>query len=349
MHSPSPTRVLVLLSLAIVLLGLPRFNRNDWLIGALTTQGKEATGHLADAGKYMATVDWIRGESSHGTLYAPYSYRVLFTALASRLPFDSMTSINVLNVLFLVGTLILLYRLQETLGIQTRSALWGCALFVFSFPTFYYGTVGYIDPGFLFLLALGLNLIYGKIWWAAALTVGLGLLGKEGTIMLMPALGVALWQETRSWKTTLGWLFVATGLWIALWYGVRALVPVANQFQWSISLDLLLTNLGRPRSWLTLIMSGSTLLVPFLLLLLRRQPLARPTMKGTYGPLWTGLGVAIGYYMYSWTTAYVDGRMLWPVYLFAIPIAICSTTSPESNSGAGRSLARSRTFPDTPG
>ena len=297
----------------------------------------------------MATVDWIRGESSHGTLYAPYSYRVLFTALASQLPFDSMTSINVLNLLFLVGTLILLYRLQETLAIQARPALWGCALFVFSFPTFYYGTVGYIDPGFLFLLALGLNLIYGKVWWAAALTIGFGLLGKEGTIMLLPALGAALWQETRSWRPTLGWLLVAAGLWIALWYGVRALVPVANQFQWSISIDLLLANLARPRSWLTLIMSGSTLLVPFLLVLVRRQPLARPTIKGTYAPLWTGLGVAIGYYMYSWTTAYVDGRMLWPVYLFAIPIAISWTTSPEYNCTEGRSPVRGRTSLLPPG
>ena len=326
MFSSTSIRILALLSLAIVLLGLPRFNRNDWLIGSLTSQGKEAAVHLADAEKYIATVEWIRGRSSNGILYAPYSYRVLVPLLAAPLPFDSMTSINILNLLFLISTLILLYRLQRCLGIEERPALFGSALFVLSFPTFFYGTVGYIDPVFVFLLMLGLNLIYAKVWWAVALTIGLGLLGKEGTIMLVPAFGVALWQEKRSWAQTFGWLFVTVSLWALLWYGTRSLIPVANQFQWSITLDQLLMNLSRLRSWLTMILTGVTLLLPFLVAFIRRRPLTKPSIKGVYAPLWTGLVVATGYYMYSWTSAYVDGRMFWPIYLFGIPIVIAMTT-----------------------
>ena len=328
----SSIRFFALLALAILLLGLPRFNRNDWLIGGVTSQGKEARTYLADAGKYVATVDWIRGTDPREELYAPYSYRILFPLLAAPLPFDAMTSINILNLVFLMVTVLLLYRLQGCcLSIDKRSAQFGCALFVFSFPTFYYGTVGYIDPGFLFLLALGLNLVYSKIWWAVALTIGLGLLGKEGTIMLMPALGVALWQETRSWSRTVGWMSVAGGLWVIMWYGVRFLVPVANEFEWSITIDQFVRNLSRPRSWLTLILSGGTLLLPFLLALWRRQVLPRPAMGGIYAPLWTGLLVAVGYYMYAWTAAYVDGRMLWPILLFGIPIVVALTRRSESS------------------
>ena len=39
-------------------------------------------------------------------------------------------------------------------------------------------------------------------------------------------------------------------------------------------------------------------------------------------PLWTGLAAALGYYGYAWLAAWVDGRMFWPVHLFAIPLAV---------------------------
>ena len=319
-------RILALLSLAIVLLGLPRFNRNDWLISSLTSQGKQSSVQLADAEKYIATVEWIRGTSPDIELYAPFSYRLLTPLLAAPLPFDSMTSINILNLLFLIGGLFLLYHLLRLLNIDEKPALFGSALFALSFPTFFYVTVGYLDPILLFMLILGLNLIYKKIWWGAALTIGLGFLGKEGVIMLLPVLGVALWQQKEGLPRITLWMLLAVGLWISLWYGVRAVVPVANEFQWSTTSDQLIMNLSRPRSWLTLVLTGATLLIPLALNLIRRRSITIPPIKGLYTPLWVGLIVAIGYYGYSWTTAYVDGRMFWPIYIFGIPLVIAMTT-----------------------
>lgn len=93
--------LLVLLSLLAAAVTAPRFNRVDWLVGDLTSSGKDSTAHLGDAAEYISSVQWIRGMAGlygapevfgEDVLRAPYCYRLVVPALAAVLPFSPMTA-----------------------------------------------------------------------------------------------------------------------------------------------------------------------------------------------------------------------------------------------------------------
>ena len=337
---------LAVLMLAIVIVSLPRFNRQDWLIGGWTAGGRDATVHLADARAYTATVRWIRaGASSAGAardeLRAPFSWRLLAPSLAAALPFDAMTSLNVVNVALLAGAMLLLYRLQRQLAISERGALVGCACFTVSFPTFYYTTIGNVDPALMFAVAACLVLIHARRHLAAALAIGFGVLAKEGVIMVAPSLMVAMWQAGRTRRALVAHAGVAVGLWALVWYGVIAWVPVPEQQWWRISANTLLGNALRTEAWITLGLSAATLLLPLACAAAAgARDLRRSVCVPHHLPLWTGLGMSLMYYGYAWLAAYVDGRMFWPVHLFAIPLAVYLSAPAPGAGTAGPPRAR---------
>ncbi len=333
--SSAAFRGLAALMLAVVVVGLPRFNRHDWLIGTWTAGGRDAAVHLADARVYTATVRWIRAGAGSGAgaagrdgLQAPFSWRPLAPLVAATLPFDAMTSLNVVNLLSLAGAVLLLYRLQRRLALGGRDALRGCACFTVSFPAFYYATVGNVDPAFVFVLAACLVLIHDRRPLAAALAVGLGGLAKEGVILVLPSLAVATWQARRSWRPAAAHAILALASWAVVQHAVRTFVPVPEQdwWPWRMSAATLLANAQRAESWITLGLSAATVAVPFALAAAAgARRLRRPVFAPEHLPLWTGLAASLGYYGYSWLAAYVDGRMFWPVYLFALPLAVYLT------------------------
>ena len=323
--------LLVLLSLLAAAVTAPRFNRVDWFVGTLTSSGKDSTVHLGDARNYVSSVQWIRGKaglygapevSGEDVLRAPYCYRLVVPALAAVLPFSPMTAINTLNLLLVIGAMLLLYRLERLLAITERDALLGCALFVVSFPTFYYSTIGYIDPVVVFVIIACLNFTYDRRYLAAALTIGFGLLAKESIVIVIPALVVGVWQTTRSWKVAAAWAILAAGIWTVLWFAVRFWVPVLHHAQWHMDLATLEYNLFRPRSWLTMALCASTVAAPFVWMRTPLPELRRRAMDPLWLPMWAGLAGATAHYAYSWLVAYADGRMFWPIFCFAIPIAI---------------------------
>ena len=228
--------ILVLLSLLTAAVAGLRFNRADWLVGPFTMA--DGTVHLGDSRYYVETVRWLSGEmddviagqeetdtkfdrlgiaSNIQGIRAPFCYRLVVPALAAALPLSPMTAINAVNVLLVVGAMLLLYRLQRLLALSERDALFGSALFAVSFPTFYYSTIGYVDPVVVFAVTACLNLIYGRHYLAAALVIGFGLLAKENIVMVVPALAAGVWVTTRSWRPTGAWTILALGLWTALW------------------------------------------------------------------------------------------------------------------------------------
>ena len=340
--SPAAVAGLAALLLALVIVSLPRFNRQDWLIGAWTAGGRDAAVHLADAQAYTATVGWIRAgapsEAAAGRdeLRAPFSWRLLAPLLAAGLPFDAMTALNVVNLLLLAGTVLLLYRLQRQLAISERGALCGCACFTVSFPTFYYATIGNVDPALLFAIAACLVLIGDRRHLAAALAIGFGVLAKEGVIMVLPSLAAGMWQAGRSRRATAAHAGLALGLWALVYYGVMAWVPVPEHAWWRMRTDTLMDNVLRPEAWITLGLSAATLLLPLAVAAAAGvRGLRRPVFVPAHLPLWTGLAASLGFYGYAWLAAWVDGRMFWPVHVFAVPLVVYLAAPAAGAAGAG--------------
>ena len=85
----------LLLMLLLLCVTLPRFNRHDFAIGSITSNGIK---ELGDAGQYISIVQYFRGNLGVEALEVPFTYRPLVPLVASILPLDPMTSINLVNL-----------------------------------------------------------------------------------------------------------------------------------------------------------------------------------------------------------------------------------------------------------
>lgn len=312
------------LALLIALLGLPRFDRADYLIDSVTTAGMTSTEALMDAGKYIGMVEYFRGEAPASVLRSPWAYRPLSPVLVSVLPFRPLTGINILNLLALIGAMLLLYHIQRDLGVGHRTAWFGCLMFSGSFPTLFYSTIGYVDPVLIFFLTAGLYNTVRQNWGWAILMLALGTAAKEAMLIFLPVLGVALLLKEPSEAIRYSVLGAGVAIWVAIWFAVRAIMPVPDvhsEFVWDPSFIQLAFNGGRFRAWATLVLTFGLpgLLVLYGLYRSGRTGTLRLLPSWPFLPLAVGMAGALLLYAYAWTTVYIDGRALWPLYPFAVP------------------------------
>lgn len=153
----------------------------------------------------------------------PFTYRPLVPWLASLLPFSPITGINFLNQLFLIVGLIFLYGILSQLGFKPGLRLLGCSLYVFSFPTFYYGTIGYVDPVAIGILTAGTWLIVTERWVLLAPVMVVGMAVKETLFLLLPIAIVVLVARSRKRRILLATLL--TLLVLAACLAVRIMAP----------------------------------------------------------------------------------------------------------------------------
>ena len=152
--------VLILLSILIIIIGSFRFNRNDSGISKFTLPNSEYDPIKSnDAIRYINMTDFYKGKESSEILIPPYTTRVLVPFLASKLPFSTDTSINIINLVSMVLSLFVLYYILKIYSLPDKYIYLGCLLYVFSFPTFYYGTVTYVDAVLVFFIFSGLYFI----------------------------------------------------------------------------------------------------------------------------------------------------------------------------------------------
>jgi hypothetical protein len=233
-----------------------------------------------------------------------------------------MTALNVLNGASLCVSVVLLAIVLRVLNATTPWVLGGGAMFVFSFPVFYYGSIGLVDPVLLMFLLLGLWSTLRGQWLMLGLAVVFGAMVKEAIILLLPVLAARLlFVQVAPWRR-LGILVLVSMLaWVALQIP-RQLMPV-DPYHWVPSLDRLMTNAVRPRTWMSALLS---LGVPGLLLvggMIRGQGRRSfHTTRDTALPLMVGVLTSLALFGYSLVTAYADGRFIWMGYPFLIPLAV---------------------------
>ncbi len=311
---------LVGLAVLLVLVCLPRFNRWDLGVARWTSSGQLSKEMLSDAGGYVKTVEYFRGERDATELSTPFQYRPLVPLLASWLPFAPMTSLNVVNVLALIAALVAIWVTVGRLGYDLPAKVVGGALFVLSFPTFYYGAIGIVDPAAILFVAVGVMCIVQRHWLAVVIILAVGVLAKETVAVLIPATCVALLtKQERLWRS-----LIITGacviVFILAYKSVRIVMP-GEVYIWLPSWSRLSRNVERVRTYTSFVLAFGLPGLLSLGFLCDRARLWRKRLVED-GPFLIGILAAIGLWCFSLVSAHTDGRFIWVSYPFMIPLAV---------------------------
>ncbi len=282
----------LLFAVLVVLLALPRFNRQDpGIIGRYTSDGMAVKAN-PDSTQYRLLTEYFRGAPVSAQLKAPYIYRPAVPALAAGLPVDAATAVNLVNLGCLLLTLLALYRVLALAGLTAGWQHLGVALYACSFPVLYYGAITYVDPALVCCVTLTTWCLLARRWWALVLLVPLGLLVKETYIFLLPVVLLA----------------VGTAL------------PLG--FVWPVSPRWIVFNLHRGRSWAAVVATFGLhgfLSLAALPWLWRRD---RPAERARYGVLLAGLACSLLVFLYSITSIFLDGRYIWFTLPFSMPLGL---------------------------
>jgi hypothetical protein len=325
-----PAIQLLLFSILLIAVSLPRFNRTDHGFSNLTGGSNDrfiaddgaVYEHLSDARCYLELVKYFRNydHASRNLLTPPFCYRPLPSLIASIFPFNEMTSLNILNILFLIGALLIIERILSKLDISNKSKYSALFLFVVSFPTFYYGTIGYIDPAFIFFLSLGFYFFLQERSIPLVITVLIGTFAKEGIAILLPVVLIRLIEKKFERKTliTIISCFIA---FVAATVAVRTLFNSGDQYVWVPNREYILYNLGRLRTPFSI---SVTFGIPGILALLYLVESFKNNYFKQLPYFWyftTGFVFSILFCLFGVVSVSSDGRYVWPVYIFTIPLS----------------------------
>ncbi len=308
-----------LLALSLLAVIFPRFDRQD--IGPIKHLAGQADGRLSlgDAPYYSSYVEYFRGDSGLEKVDIPFRFRFLGPLIASFIPIENpMTAINVLNALALYISVIFLFLLLKSLGFDFWFSLIGCFIFVISFPVFYYGSDGCIDPQIICVMAVGTYIVFNHKWWCLIPLIAMGTMIKETVIILTPIAAAYFWVRGKPWKFKFAALILA---FIVPYVLIRMIVGQSSTFVWQPHSEIILRNL-RPRTFLGLALSFGAPGILAMLYAIKFKTITRSLGRETIYPLVTGIIFSILLVAYSIVAAYTDGRFIWPSNIFAIPMAI---------------------------
>ena len=308
---------LIFLIISLIVITIPRFNWGE--VGPL----KSFVGIKPfDIEQYETYTEYFRGKYKAGSeLEGPFAYRPLVPFLASFLPYDALTSINLVNLFFLIFALFPLNGLLKLFNLEGNYFLLGGVLFVFSFPLFYYGTSGYIDSVLISFMIAGTFLILSEKFILFFITFICGMTVKETIVILIPVFaGYLFFQNKFPLKKKLVLVISLVIIFGAGMVLLRKLTPGAESYLWYPSFNILLDNIIRSKTYLSILLTFG---LPGIGSLFFIYNLFRRKVKLTNeAPLITGVLVSILISSFSLFAAYADGRHLWTSYPFTIPLAL---------------------------
>lgn len=296
----------ILLFSAVV---LPRFNGNQRIVKQQPYDSKY----------FKAYVEYFRGEVLTAPLRPATNWRFGVPLLASFLPFDALTSINIINLFFLAAGIIVFLKTLQLLQVDINKRWYAIWIFICSFPTFYYSTIAYVDASLFFFIALSIYAtITNKIvlFYTAILA---GFCIKETVVIGLPFYFIYHYKKIES-KFIIEFMLLFVLLLIEA-YLVRQYAPVsANDIHnknwfWHSSLASIKTNFTRFNTWFSMLAS---LGVPFILYVIKSVHLVknkRP-LNLLQKACTISIIIAIGLYTFSYISTIADGRMIWTSYMY---------------------------------
>lgn len=307
---------LVVLCTLLVAVMLPRFDRKDILGISKVSSG--GAGTLGDAYYYLNHIRYFRGEGGVELLRSPYAFRPFPMALAAPLPFSPMTSMNVVNLAAMLISLIFLLRVLKLLNFSPGTCFLGALLYIFAFPTFYYSTVGYIDPMLLLILFIGVDFVLTRRNAALVLLSVIAAGVNEKFLIIFPFWFLFdLWiHKERFLPTALKVVF--TGLLFLACHQVIRYITPSPEYGWYINWEVVIENFVRPRAWISFLLTLGPLGAFICLYLLRYFKVT--FQDKSILAFWVGTAAGVGVWLYSFITCYADGRYVWLSYPFMVPL-----------------------------
>lgn len=298
--------ILWLLTVTLVLfIGVTsvRFNRNTTLVNR----------PLNDARYFIAYVEYFRGDVLSDVIRPASNWRLLVPLVASVLPLSPLSAINVTNQLLLLLSLVILYQSMLLVGINKGYVWLGLMLFILSFPTFYYTTIGYIDPGVMFFVSICIYAVLAQKVAMLILGFTIGFLAKEAIVVVIPFAVVYQFMQGKP-KKAIGLAILLTVLYVALSYLVRQYAYITpgekNNLFWVANSSNILLNINRINSLLAPILSLGLVGFLYALTIKYQTIIKSPLQLATLALVVT----AIAMYAFAFITTFADGRPFWLAY-----------------------------------
>ncbi len=287
---------------------------------------------LAAIGVSTPLIDRAQGFDSDGKRYGamadpdlfkprfrdeiPWAWRVLTPALASWLPFETLTNFRVLAVLSNWLSLVLLYGILRRSGFTRELSLLGMGLYagVFWSIKFFFYSPAYIDSGTQAIALAILYLAVTRHYAFVPVAIALGVLQKESILFLAPVVYAAYGSERGVWRPrSLAYAAALTLPAVGMLAALRLAIPgIGDYSPWSMvwsQIQLTAAPANAPRLLLALF-SGLGIL-PLWLAVRPRDSLSRLRAS----PLWCALG-ALGLLLL------VAGEDKARLFLYALPAVV---------------------------
>lgn len=311
----------IIILVCLIIISIPRFNWDEFCnVNALI--GREKSKKTIDVNQYIAYTEYFRGNSNlQSKLLEPFTYRPFVPFLASFLPFRAITSINIVNLIALLLTIFALQQLLKEFNFSGRYIFYGEILFVFSFPVFYYSTLGYVDSVLILFLTSALYLLIKGKFISFILVFILGLTVKETMLILIPVAGVYLYlQEKLSLSRKIILFSIITIVYFLESFIIRIYVPGEGAYLWMPQSDKFLYNLKRAAGYITTILAFGVPGIGAILFLTSSE--CRKHFGRIKYVLLTGMVFSILVSIFAILAAYAEGRYIWITYPFTIPLAV---------------------------
>ena len=313
---------LIIVVLLLVIMLYPRFNMQDISIISPFT-GVKAGEMTPDQKNYYNFTEYFKGKSELDKIFPPFSYRPLMPFVASLLPFDSMLSMSIVNVIANLLTVLLIYLTLRQLNFNYSLRIVGILLYIVSFPLMYYGSSGFLEPtANLFIYLIVYLTVSNRIVYLPIVFI-LAAITKEVTIIALPFALVYLLVNNRSnlreLKKSMFLLLLSFLFFIIANLLIRYLFSTDNTYLWSPSFDTAIGNLSRAKTYLSFILAfGLPGLFSLWYFISKQSGLNKKKLLAWY----CGTLCAILLSAYSVVAAYSDGRFIWTGYPFMIVIAV---------------------------
>jgi len=311
----------IIILVSLIIISIPRFNWDEFCnVNALI--GREKSKKTLDVNQYIAYTEYFRGKSNmQSQLLEPFTYRPFVPFLASFLPFKAITSINLVNLIALMLTVFVLQKLLKEFNFSRRYIFYGEILFVYSFPVFYYSTLGYVDPVLILFLTMALYLLIKGKFISFILVFILGLTVKETMVILIPVAGVYLsLQEDLSLSRKILLFLIIIIIYLLESIVIRNYVPGKGTYLWIPQSDKLLYNLKRVAGYITTIIVFGVPGIGAILFLTCSE--CKKHIGRIKYVLLTGMVFSILVSIFAIFSAYAEGRYIWITYPFTIPLAV---------------------------